>query len=143
MAARKPSVDLSQLPPPVECAHIGCKYPAIVRIKNSNLCHQHYIALANVVAVNHAAKNGLKSTSDHRAYIRKKIATFGNPRRNWREHWQKMLDDPKSNYTQKQFAEAALKNLGHGEKERIPGEDDEPALGIPVDALEVEFGRAA
>lgn len=132
MAARRPSVDLSSLPPPPECAHIGCKYPAIVKIKNSNLCHSHYVALGNVSARECAARNKLQSVEDHRKFCRRLYGDFGNPRRDWRKHWQEMLDNPASNYTQRTFAEAALRNLGHGKKDRIPGEDDEPLTAFEI-----------
>lgn len=44
------------------------------------------------------------------------------PSKDWREYWLTMLQDPRTDETQRRHAYAALRNLGHPQRE--PGSDD-------------------
>lgn len=135
MAFKKGTTIFEAAPRPfVQCAYVGCGYEALVRSKGLNLCRVHYETQGNKEAAEHAARNGLKTPDDHRAYIRRLLAAPKPHPRAW-------MDNPKS-VIAKRFADEIRLRESAPKVERVPGEDDEP-LGIPEDALEAELRRAA
>ena len=42
--------------------------------------------------------------------------------RDWRDHWERLLQDPRTDEWARRIARQALANLGHPQRE--PGEDD-------------------
>ena len=62
---------------------------------------------------------------EYRARIRAILSSRKKP---FVQHWLDIKANPNSSFSQRMFAEEALRNLGHREQspvERVPGEDDE------------------
>lgn len=135
MAGKKSTVDIPPMPS-VECGYIGCKTPALIRLRRTNVCHDHYVAMISLEAKKHAERTGLKAVDDHRAYCRSLMDKFGNvDKREW-------MKNPKSEIARRFAAEflkeqqSSLKEeqaypkeeRSNPKRERIPGEDDEMEL---------------